>query len=204
MYCDHKNQEGQTAEKLVASLTNQLARQYYNWRLAFPAEVKVLYNKEKDKKKDLTLKDHISLFLSLVKYFSKVFVVIDALDECSNSDRGRNIFISALQGLRSSVRMLVTSRNLDYIKEEFKDAVQVDIRADIGDVTVYLENYMKRRVSYGGAFVSRFAAPKRDCVFDKQKLRWHVRTISSLPLSLFFSLFFLHILKEMAHSACLR
>ena len=149
MYCDHKNQEGQTAEKLVASLTNQLARQYYNWRLAFPAEVKVLYNKEKDKKKDLTLKDHISLFLSLVKYFSKVFVVIDALDECSNSDRGRNIFISALQGLRSSVRMLVTSRNLDYIKEEFKDAVQVDIRADIGDVTVYLENYMKRRVSYG-------------------------------------------------------
>ena len=69
--------------------------------------------------------------------FSKAFVVVDALDECT--DRTRAELLIALRSLGSNVSMLVTSRNLASIAQEFHETKHLDIRASDKDVEKYIE-----------------------------------------------------------------
>ena len=66
--------------------------------------------------------------------FKKVFVVVDALDECSNETRAE--FLTALRNLPSTVSLLVTSRDLP---PDFQGVRQLDIRANDRDVQHYIQ-----------------------------------------------------------------
>jgi hypothetical protein len=147
VYCDYKDRKRQTTKNLISSLTCQFAEQYHKQYAKLPKEIKAFYDTHTEKK-DPELKDHVSLLLSVVNHFGKAFVVIDALDECSDPDHRNEKFIDTLQELRKSVRMLVTSRCHSYIQERFKDADHVEIRANITDIRHFLESYMERSFRY--------------------------------------------------------
>lgn len=79
------------------------------------------------------------VFTKLFSSRDKIFVVIDALDECASSDMVALELVSVLQGLGDNVRLLLTSRTSTNFQGFFKDAARIDIKAKDEDVRLYLE-----------------------------------------------------------------
>ena len=71
--------------------------------------------------------------------YSKVFIVVDALDECEQNE-ARAILLRTLRSLTAgNVQLMLTSRDLPSIAEHFQMTTCLDIRANDGDVRRYLE-----------------------------------------------------------------
>jgi hypothetical protein len=72
-----------------------------------------------------------------IRSYSKVFVVVDALDECVD-DETRMVLLTALKDL--PVNLFVTSRYSLTTERKFDGAERLDIRAHDNDVRRYVEN----------------------------------------------------------------
>jgi hypothetical protein len=81
---------------------------------------------------------------SEVLRFSEVFIVVDALDECPESNDTRDSFIAEIRKLHPIVHLMVTSRDISTIEREFEAAARVEIRAIDSDVRRYLESRIGR------------------------------------------------------------
>src|SRR5277367_1670749 len=77
IYCNYK-EEAQTSVHLVGSLLHQLVQRHSN-----PSnEIHSLYKSHFSKRTHPTLSEYSTLLQSECRSFSKVVIVIDALDEC--------------------------------------------------------------------------------------------------------------------------
>jgi hypothetical protein len=82
VYCNFRRQDEQTVENLLAALLKQLAKRI----VSLLDSVKVLYEHHMDKQKRPS-RDEVSRSIQLiVDSYARVFVVIDALDECQALD----------------------------------------------------------------------------------------------------------------------
>ncbi|KAJ6180200.1 hypothetical protein N7519_010661 [Penicillium mononematosum] len=72
--------------------------------------------------------------------FAKVYIVIDALDECRMDDGSRTSLLDAMFELQDggSINLLATSRFIPEITERFKGKPALEIRASTADVMRYL------------------------------------------------------------------
>lgn len=69
---------------------------------------------------------------------SRLFIVIDAIDECSPAIRPR--LLSELRKLQPVLRLLITSRpNVPGIQQMFEDVVCLDIQARDEDIGCYID-----------------------------------------------------------------
>ena len=91
-----------------------------------------------DKERCLRLIDPIGALRSEIRTYSKVFIVIDALDECFEDSQGR--LIGELDSLASTIYLMVTSRPLGLIKQLFQGVCNLDINAQVGDIQKYIES----------------------------------------------------------------
>ena len=82
--------------------------------------------------------------------YSRVFVVVDALDECQVSDDCRKKFLSKLFNLQTNcaANIFVTSRFIPEIVDQFKTSVSLEIRASTEDVARYLEGHIGQLPSF--------------------------------------------------------
>ena len=139
VYCDYKQKLKQTAENLTWSLAYQLAEQC----ASFPQEVRTIYENCTKKGRSPALGDLESVLLSVSQTFPNTFIIVDALDECSeldDADGGEGLkFLSILQRLGSSVRLFITSRPHEHIQKKFKGASQVDILPTRSDIETFVE-----------------------------------------------------------------
>jgi hypothetical protein len=73
--------------------------------------------------------------------YSRVFIAIDALDECQVSDGCRSRFLSEIFNLKKSchANIFATSRDIPEITQRFDGNVSLEIRARDEDVRKYLE-----------------------------------------------------------------
>jgi hypothetical protein len=136
IYCNYKEQSRQTVSSLVTSLLRQLVQDHstvYN-------KVKTLYKNHENRGTRPAFQQFLEALQSAMGTFSKVFIVVDALDECS--DRTRAELLLALRSLGSTVSLLVTSRNLTSIAQDFQRAKHLDIQASDQDVRNYIEGRM--------------------------------------------------------------
>ncbi|KAG7424985.1 putative ankyrin repeat protein [Fusarium oxysporum f. sp. raphani] len=142
IYCNFRRQDEQTAEDLLASLLKQLAES----RTTFSDSVKLLYHKHKDKRSRPSFEDISSTLQSVVALYSRVFILIDALDECRASDGSRTRFLAEVFKLqaRSGANIFATSRFIPDITEMFQNSISLEIRATEEDVRRYLQNHMLR------------------------------------------------------------
>src|SRR5271156_6365135 len=91
LYCDFRRQDEQKAEDLLASLLKQLTQGLPS----LPDTVKSLYYKHTVYGTWPSL-DEISRSLqSVAALYSRVFIIVDALDECRASDDSRARFLTA-------------------------------------------------------------------------------------------------------------
>jgi hypothetical protein len=89
-----------------------------------------------------TLGEYTKLLQAAVDCFSKVRIIIDALDECPEADQVRQSLLEEIRKL-DSVSVLVTSRNIP-IESELRSAIRLDVRANDLDIKNYLEDRMSR------------------------------------------------------------
>jgi len=131
VYCNYKERNC-TASNVIASLLLQLVER----QVEMPEEIKKAYQQHAKCKTRPPLGEYVSLLKQAVCRFSMVYIVIDALDECSDAD-GTGGFLPEIRRLPSHVRLLVTSRVVASIEAGFEGEVRLDILATDKDVEVY-------------------------------------------------------------------
>jgi NACHT domain len=139
IYCSYKEQEDQTDANLVASLLQQLAQR----NSSISNEISSLYHHHVKERTRPALGEWSQLLQSEVHHLSKVFVIVDALDECSESNGTRDSFLTEIRKL-PNMHLLVTSRHILTIEREFEKAASVEIRASDEDVKRYLQDRIKK------------------------------------------------------------
>ena len=92
-----------------------------------------------------SLSETARLLRSQVEYFDKVFVVIDALDECPEVDQTRKSFMAEVRSLLPEIKLMVTSRNIPSIATMFKHDTRLEIRAQDQDIKLFVESQIEQR-----------------------------------------------------------
>lgn len=148
LYCNFRRLDEQKADALLASVLKQLAE----CQPSFPSNLKDLYDRHKTKRTRPSL-DEISRSLQAVAaLYSRVFVVIDALDECQVSHSCRTTFLSDLFSLQAKcgINLFVTSRYIPGIMERFQGSISLEIRASECDVRRYVDSHISDLPSFIG------------------------------------------------------
>jgi ankyrin repeat protein len=142
LYCNFRRQYEQKLKDLFASLLKQFIQE----RPSIPDSVEILYRRHKDKRTRPSLDESLGVLQSVAATYSRVFIIVDALDECQISDGCRQKFLSGLFNLQAKcgANLLVTSRPISSIEKEFEGNAILQIRASEEDVRSYLEGYMFR------------------------------------------------------------
>lgn len=140
LYCNFRRRDEQKAEELLASLVKQLAQ---SWS-SMPESVESLYNKHKAKRTRPTFDEISKALQSVAALYSRIIIVIDALDECQVSDGTRTRLLLEIFSLQAKCRanIFVTSRFNHEIKKEFEGSIYQEIRASSEDVRRYLDHHM--------------------------------------------------------------
>jgi hypothetical protein len=87
----------------------------------------------------------LKLLQSVALLFPKVFIVIDALDECRESDGIKQSIVDAVLSIRSQdVYVMITSRKTDEIENMCKAWPRVEIRAEdqLQDIRKYINGHI--------------------------------------------------------------
>ncbi|RYP27804.1 hypothetical protein DL767_007516 [Monosporascus sp. MG133] len=142
IYCNFRRQDEQKVDNLLASLLKQLAER----RSSLPGTVKDLYDRHKANHTRPSLDEILTVLQSVLALYSRVFIVVDALDECQVSDGCRMKFLSEIFGLqaKSGPNIFATSRFIPEVTEKFKGSTTCEIRAHDEDVRKYLDNQISQ------------------------------------------------------------
>jgi NACHT domain len=146
VYCNFRSQHEQKAEDLLTSLLKQLAQ----GKSSLPDGVRFIYNKYKDKPMRPSFEELSRTLHIVTTMYSRVFIIIDALDECQESNNCRLKFLSELFNLqaKSKVSLFATSRFIGGVTEKFEGCLSQEIRASDDDVRGYLDGHMSPRRAF--------------------------------------------------------
>src|SRR3984957_2262191 len=136
IYCNYKEQAEQTVPNLVASLLRQIVQ----GRRAISDDVKSFFERHRRETSRPTLDQLTNVLISEIQTHSKVFIVVDALDECREDDATRARLLKVLRSLPRQVNLMVSSRNLLSIGRDFEGAKRLHIRAKDDDMKLYIES----------------------------------------------------------------
>lgn len=148
LYCNFRESNEQKAEDLLLSLLKQLSQQ----RSSLPESVKVLYKHYKEKGTRPPFNEISRVLQSVGSVYSRVFIVVDALDECQASDGCRARFLSEIFHLQATAKanLFATSRFIPEISEKFEGSISLEIRATEQDVRSYIDGHMSHLPSFVG------------------------------------------------------
>ena len=144
IYCNYNEQRQQTASDLMGSILRQISSKLLLSSLALPNEVVIFHNTHVSAQTRPSLHEHTNTLRKVAKLFSRIFITIDALDECAESYELLTTLRSLLSGTRS-LSFLVTSRHMKNIDDLFENAPQLEISAKETDVRKYLNGQIKRK-----------------------------------------------------------
>lgn len=140
IYCNFRRHHEQSVDNILASLIKQLCQ-----RMSFlPEDIKTLYAQHKKRQTRPELDELFESLSVLLGHFSKIFIVVDALDEYSSRDEALRRLLSELFRLQSNstVSIFATSRHSPVIQSAFDGCLQQEIFAAAEDVEAYLRDHM--------------------------------------------------------------
>jgi Cdc6-like AAA superfamily ATPase len=140
VYFNFRRKHEQKAEDAIASLLRQLAQ----CKLSLPESVKSLYDKHKKPQMPPSFDEIFSSLRSVATLYSRVFIIVDALDECQVINGERERFLSGLFSLQGvcGVNIFATSRFMPEVEKHFKECTSLEIRATEEDVQRYLDRHI--------------------------------------------------------------
>ncbi|KAI1149764.1 hypothetical protein F4825DRAFT_453150 [Nemania diffusa] len=145
VYCSFQRRQQQRAEDILASLLRQLAQ----GRPSLPNSVKLLYEKHSKQRTRPSLSDISRVLQSVVVSYSRVFIVIDAVDECYEADR--TALLSEIFRIQKECRVtfFATSRFIiPELVEKPDSAIFLPIQANEEDVRRYIDSKMSSLPSF--------------------------------------------------------
>jgi Fungal N-terminal domain of STAND proteins/Ankyrin repeat len=160
IYCNYNAQLDQTPAAILGSLVQQLA---ISAPITLLPWIEEHYCRNMDTSHLQNVQLASEMLIQASNYFSRTFLVFDALDETENeSTKHRKELLNAISSLTLScpnISIFVTSRShLDDINTAFKDADVIPIRARNDDVECFLKSrieesqYLQEMFSYDPSF----------------------------------------------------
>lgn len=143
VYFNYKqNVDKQNVDNLLSSLLKQLSQE----RPSLPDSVKALHGQHRNKRTQPSIDELSRALQSVAAMYSRVFIIVDALDECRASNGCRAKFLSEIFTLqaKTGANLFATSRHISNIKKEFEGSTQLEIRASEEDVRRYLDGRVLR------------------------------------------------------------
>ncbi|KFY17886.1 hypothetical protein V492_00310, partial [Pseudogymnoascus sp. VKM F-4246] len=142
IYFNFGRQSEQQIDDLLASLLKQLAGS----QSSLPATIRDLYDRHKTKRTRPSHDDITGVLQSVAASYLRVFIIVDAVDECQTSDNCQQIFLESIFNLNKNngVNLFVTSRPISSIENKFEENPRLEIRASEEDVRRYLDGHMFR------------------------------------------------------------
>lgn len=131
IYCDYKRQKAQTPKNLLGGLLKQFSQE----RPSICDGLRSLY----ERKKEPSLDEIAPALRTSTGTFSKVFIIVDALDECSEIGGDRKTILEELGVLSNMANIMITSRPHVNVEEYFQSIQNLEIVASDHDVRRYVE-----------------------------------------------------------------
>ncbi|KFX94529.1 hypothetical protein V490_04313 [Pseudogymnoascus sp. VKM F-3557] len=146
LYCNFRRRDEQKIKDLLASLVKQLA-QGLN---PLPDAVNSLYGKYTDTRTQPTLDELSQALEAIATLYTRVFIIVDALDECLITGSHRSDFLSRIFNVKekSGANLFMTSRHIPEITEIFHRSTFLEIRALESDVRRYLDSNISNLPSF--------------------------------------------------------
>jgi hypothetical protein len=143
VYCNFRRLDDQRPYQLLASLLRKLSRD--KWDSARPI-LKTLYDRHKDKASRASLEDISGALRCVAAAYSRVFIVIDAVDECQAPDGRLTRFLTEIFTLQDScgANILATSRPIPDIRRRFEKSTELEIRAAPEDIEQYIDGHISQ------------------------------------------------------------
>ncbi|KAI1042022.1 hypothetical protein LB505_012173 [Fusarium chuoi] len=137
IYGNYRRHDEQRLDHLLKSLLKQLVQ----GQPSMPASLKALYNKHNVRKTRASVEEVSATVHSIAGLYSRIFIVIDALDELKETDGCRNRFLDDIFMLQAQCRakLFTTTRFIPEIMERFEGSKTINIRAQDGDVRGFLD-----------------------------------------------------------------
>ena len=133
IYCSYSARH--THQDLLASLLKQLAQK----RPVISEAINKLYDSHSRKGTPVTFSEIMQELKSELQTYNRVYIVIDALDECPRKTRETLLQnLQSLLGTPGTVNLMITARPNTIIKEVQKTQ-HLEIRADDADVRRYVQ-----------------------------------------------------------------
>jgi Cdc6-like AAA superfamily ATPase len=140
IYCNFQRKTEQDAHNLLASVLKQLCQR----RSSIPQSMQDLYDEHKSTQTRPSLKEISRALQSVARLYSRVFIVVDALDEVSDSCRDRILPELFTLQQNCAVNIFATSRHIPEVVKHFHNSIPIEIRASKADVMLYLECHMEQ------------------------------------------------------------
>ncbi|KAF8206576.1 ankyrin repeat-containing domain protein, partial [Mycena galopus ATCC 62051] len=139
IYLDHKDTEAQTIRDLPASLWKELVVDK-----PMPTTVHKPHDHHRKRGTSPALNDVLQILHSIIAEYSKIYVVLDALDECPELKRDVLLehLSKAMEG--TAVNLFLTSRPHITLHPYFPDTQTLDIRANTGDLYQFVDEYISK------------------------------------------------------------
>jgi NACHT domain len=136
LYCSYGMHHEQKAVDLLSALLKQLVQELPS----VPDSVKGLYSTHHDRKTRPSFDEISRTLLAMMDNFSRVFIIIDALDECGDDNGTRMKILSGIRNIQGKcdVKLMATSRFVATIMQEFEGDIMLEVRAHDEDVGKYL------------------------------------------------------------------
>lgn len=106
-----------------------------------PAPVE-LYEYHQDRNTSPTVDEMLDTLSSIFENYTKVYCVIDALDECGEELRWD--LLEKLDHFQPKLHLLITSRFLDSIAEELSSFERSEIKANKADIEIFTDNQIRK------------------------------------------------------------
>ncbi|TGO37978.1 hypothetical protein BHYA_0084g00080 [Botrytis hyacinthi] len=145
-YCNFRRQNDQKIDDLLLSLLKQLS----GYQPLMPGAVKDMFDLHSPRQNRPSTKEISSALKSVIDSYSKVFIVVDALDECQMADGCRMEFLSEVFHLHETcqLNLFATSRHIPDIEKRFDSSMRLEIRASDEDVETYLDGHISQLPGY--------------------------------------------------------
>ncbi|KAJ7465134.1 ankyrin repeat-containing domain protein [Mycena latifolia] len=164
IYCSHQETGIQTPSNLLASIWRQL-----NLNHPMTIDITSLYEYHHRQGTRPPHEEILAILQSTIARYSKVFIIVDALDECPEDGHTRDILLNNLLQLGPHVNLMLTSRPHVDISATLGDFEALEIRGTREDIQkfvdaqIFLSSRLKRHVTAREELLLEIS----DCVLDK-------------------------------------
>ncbi|KAJ5727661.1 hypothetical protein N7493_005481 [Penicillium malachiteum] len=138
VYCNFNREHEQRLEYLIAALIKQLSQA----RPTLPESLTALYQKHQIRRTRPSAEELSEVLQSVASLYTRIFVVVDALDECQRNSGCRSRFLSQIFALQDafSINFFATSRPIPEIEETFEKCLRKHIIAPDEDIRSFLQS----------------------------------------------------------------